>query len=178
MINLNGVQKFWYEANGNMTRMDSAGVTQIHNFDIENRLTSVQIGSSTTTFAYDAAGQRTKTARSTGGTIYYPFPGYEEEVNGGTTTRRTTYSLAGQAVAVRVQVVGGSNSFYYLHTDHLGSTTALSTSGVPSSLVSGSTARYYPFGAWRTTPTQTLTDRGFTGHLENMEIGLVYMNAR
>jgi RHS repeat-associated protein len=81
-------------------------------------------------------------------------------------------------VAVRVQVVGGSSTVYYLHSDHLGSTTALSTSAVGGGLVSGSTARYYPFGAWRTTPTQTLTDRGYTGHLENMEIGLVYMRAR
>jgi hypothetical protein len=28
---------------------------------------------------------------------------------------------------VRVQVVGGSNTVYYLHSDHLGSTTALSS---------------------------------------------------
>jgi hypothetical protein len=68
-------------------------------------------------------------------------------------------------VAVRVQVVGGSNSFYYLHSDHLGSTTALSTSAVGGGLVAGSTARYLPFGAWRTTPTQTLTDRGSSGLL-------------
>jgi hypothetical protein len=66
--------------------------------------------------------------------------------NHSTTTRRTTYSLAGQAVAVRVQVVGGSNS-YYLHSDHLGSTTVLSTSGVGGGPVAGSTARYLPFGA-------------------------------
>ena len=85
---------------------------------------------------------------------------------------------AGQAVAVPVQVVGGSNTVYYLHSDHLGSTTALSSSAVGGGLISGSTTRYYPFGAWRTIPTQTLTDRGFTGHLENMEIGLVYMRAR
>ena len=79
---------------------------------------------------------------------------------------------------MRVQVVGGSNTVYYLQTDHLGSTTALSSLAVGGGLVSGSTARYLPFGGWRTTPTQTLTDRGYTGHLENMEIGLVYMNAR
>jgi RHS repeat-associated protein len=130
----------------------------------------------TTTSVNGEAGQRTQ--QPNGVKTYYPFPGYEEEVNGSTTTRRTTYSLGGQAVAVRVQVVGGSNTVYYLHSDHLGSTTALSSSAVGGGLVSGSTARYLPFGAWRTTPTQTLTDRGYTGHLENMEIGLVYMNAR
>jgi hypothetical protein len=107
------------------------------------------------------------------GAIYYPFPGYEEEVNGGSTTRRTTYSLAGQAVAVRVQVVGGSNTFYYLHTDHpsawlragLGSATSLSTSGVPGGLVSGAApALYYPFGDWRTESDTNpgISDRGYT----------------
>jgi hypothetical protein len=49
---------------------------------------------------------------------------------------------------------------------------------VPGSLVSGSIARYLPFGAWRTTPTQTLTDRGYTGHLENGYIKLLYMGSR
>jgi YD repeat-containing protein len=157
-----------------MTVRYHGSITYNQTFDIENRLVSVnKVGTGTTTFSYDAAGQRTKTTRSTGGTIYYPFPGYEEEVNGSTTTRRTTYSLAGQAVAVRVQVVGGSNTVYYLHSDHpsawlragLGSTTALSSSAVGGGLVSGSTARYLPFGAWRTTPTQTLTDRGCSGLL-------------
>ena len=51
---------------------------------------------------------------------------------------------------MRVQVVGGSNTVYYLHSDHLGSTTALSTSATGGGLVAGSKARYYPFGAWRT----------------------------
>jgi RHS repeat-associated protein len=32
--------------------------------------------------------------------------------------------------------------------------------------------------AWRTTPTQTLTDRGFTGHRHNNDLGLIYINAR
>ena len=40
------------------------------------------------------------------------------------------------------------------------------------------TARNYPFGAWRTTPSQTLTDRGYTGHRHNNDLGLIYMNAR
>ena len=64
----------------------------------------------------------------------------------------------------------------------LGSTVTMSTSS--GGVVSGSTARYYPFGGWRTEPTAGLTDRGFTGHLHNNlgsgadDIGLVYMAAR
>jgi RHS repeat-associated protein len=58
----------------------------------------------------------------------------------------------------------------------LGSSSVLVNSS--NGVVSGSTARYYPFGAYRTTPTQTITDRQFTGHQHNDDLGLIYMNAR
>jgi RHS repeat-associated protein len=38
--------------------------------------------------------------------------------------------------------------------------------------------RYYPYGQYRTEPTTQLTDMDFTGHRENRDIGLTYMNAR
>jgi RHS repeat-associated protein len=58
----------------------------------------------------------------------------------------------------------------------LGSSSVLVTSS--NGVVPGSTARYYPFGAYRTTPSQTITDRQFTGHQHNDDLGLIYMNAR
>ena len=94
----------------------------------------------------------------------------------------TSTAWASTAVARRVQVVGGSNTRYYLHSDHLGSTSLATTTA--GSLVAGSTSRYTPFGNWRTEPTANLTDRGFTGHMHNNlgsgaeDIGLVYMAAR
>jgi RHS repeat-associated protein len=39
-------------------------------------------------------------------------------------------------------------------------------------------ARYLPYGRWRTEPTADLTDRGYTGHKHNDDLGLIYMNAR
>jgi RHS repeat-associated protein len=43
----------------------------------------------------------------------------------------------------------------------------------------GSTTRYLPFGGYRgTPPSQAITDRDFTGQRENMELGLLYYNAR
>ncbi|MCB9431208.1 MAG: RHS repeat-associated core domain-containing protein [Ardenticatenaceae bacterium] len=45
-------------------------------------------------------------------------------------------------------------------------------------MVAGSLARYRPYGSYRTTPTQTLTDRDFTGQRENREFGLLYYQAR
>ncbi|MBE2201483.1 MAG: RHS repeat-associated core domain-containing protein, partial [Anaerolinea sp.] len=173
---------YCYDANGNMTKRVEGGVTTTQNFNVENELSSVVSGGNTTSFTYDAAGMRVKSVEPGGKTTYYAFPGYEEEVVGSTTTRRITYSVAGQAVALRVHVVGNNSALYYLHSDHLGSTSlATNTSG---GVISGSTARYTPFGDWRTEPTAGLTDRGFTGHMHNNlgsapeDIGLVYMAAR
>ncbi len=97
---------------------------------------------------------------------------------GETVIQRSSYTLLGQTIALKVS--GDPNSanngiFHYL-TDHLGSTSMLINSN--NGVVSGSEARYYPFGAWRgTTPSQTISERGYTGQRENMELGLVYMNA-
>lgn len=76
-----GGYTFGYDANGNMTsRTDVTGTyTQI--FNVENRLTGVtKSGEGTTTFVYDANGQRVMTVKPDGTIIYSPFPNYEEEV--------------------------------------------------------------------------------------------------
>jgi RHS repeat-associated protein len=178
-----GVSHFSYDATNMINRIESTVTYDPQEFDAQNRLISVnRVGTGTTTFAYDAAGIRVKTVHPGGKTSYFPFPGYEEEVNGSTTTRRITYAIAGQTVALRVQVVGtgGSNILYYLHSDHLGSTSLATTT--TGALVGNTTARYLPFGGFRTTPTAGLTDIGFTGHRHNnlpgSDLGLVYMNAR
>ncbi|MCB8952717.1 MAG: RHS repeat-associated core domain-containing protein [Ardenticatenales bacterium] len=45
-------------------------------------------------------------------------------------------------------------------------------------MVAGSRTRYLPFGAYRTAPSQTYTDRGYTGQKHNDDLGLIYYNAR
>jgi len=70
----------------------------------------------------------------------------------------TSYSAAGQAIALRVQIVSGSNTLYYLHSDHLGST-SLMTNSTNGNVIANTTARYYLFGGWRTEPAANLTDR-------------------
>jgi RHS repeat-associated protein len=76
--------------------------------------------------------------------------------------------------------MSGNNGLFFYYVDHLGSTSIMLRSN--GDFVSGSTARYHPFGGWRTTPNQTITDRGFTGHAHNNlganDLGLVYMGAR
>ncbi len=92
-------------------------------------------------------------------------------------TTRKTYSLAGQAIAVRVSgdPEAGNNGLFYIHSDHLGSTSVMSDE---SGAQVGPTTRYTPFGDYRTGGQSEITDRGYTGHRENRGIGLTYMNAR
>jgi len=138
----------------------------------------------------DAGGQRVLTTwpDDDGTVIYTPFPDFEREVaGGGGVTERTSYTLAGQLIAVRVKVSGGSNELYYTYTDHLGSVAAMSYSG--GTYRANSLARYDPFGNHRTLPgwiiNPGISDRGFTGHIHDntgayptQNIGLIYMNAR
>ncbi|MEM7803235.1 MAG: RHS repeat-associated core domain-containing protein [Chloroflexota bacterium] len=66
-------------------------------------------------------------------------------------------------------------TLHYIYTDHLGSAnTLVDQSG------SQTNSRFMPFGEIRSGGSELgdLTERGFTGHRENREIGLTYMNAR
>jgi RHS repeat-associated protein len=110
---------------------------------------------------------------------FYPFPNVEEEVNLNNQdyTLKYTYSSAGVAVAVRTKAKQGTtttNTLHYLYSDHLGSTSTVTN----SSGGQVQQTRFLPFGGYWGTPTQTVTDRGYTGHLHNDEVGLIYMNAR
>jgi RHS repeat-associated protein len=105
--------------------------------------------------------------------------GYEETVNGANTIKCSTYALVRQVIATRVtgDPVSSNNGLFFILSDHLGSTSLLTTSN--GSVVPGSATWYLPFGGYRgATPTQTITDRNFTGQRENLEIGLLYYNAR
>ena len=65
-----------------------------------------------------------------------------------------------------------------MYTDHLGNVGALSDKN--GSYTSGSLTLFRPFGEYRRTPSTNpdITDRAFTGHKHNDDLGLIYMNAR
>ncbi len=75
-------------------------------------------------------------------------------------------------------------NYDYTYADHLGNISAWTNAS--GALVSGSLARYEPYGGYRTKPASTvnpgISDRGFTGHRMNntgsYDLGLIYMNAR
>ncbi len=132
-------------------------------------------GGSATTFAYDANGIRTKTVQPGGITTYFPFPGYEVESPTSNPTVRITFSIAGQTIATRVSGDPVNNGLTYFYNDHLGSLSALrNPSGGRSASI-----YYLPFGNYRgAAPTQTVTDRDFTGQPQNRAVGLLYYQAR
>jgi hypothetical protein len=121
--------------------------------------------------------------------LQWRHPGY--------TITRKTYALAGRTIATRISGnQEGENGLFYIHSDH--ASTLLSTglgytsvmSNAAGQKVNESEARYLPlrqaqcrlFGGWRTTPSQTITDRGFTGHahnnLANNDLRLIHRGAR
>jgi RHS repeat-associated protein len=91
--------------------------------------------------------------------------------------RRSTYSLTGQVIAVRVSGdPAGNNGLHYVFSDHLGSASVVTDAG---GNVQGGVQRFYPFGGTRSAGGfDAITDRGFTGHKHNDSLGLIYMNAR
>ncbi|NHZ71872.1 MAG: hypothetical protein GWP17_02150 [Aquificales bacterium] len=117
------------------------------------------------------------TALTAGQTVTNTTNNETAQTGGETVIQRVTYSLAGQATAVRVtgDPDPTNNGLFYLHTDHLGSVSAMSDD---TGALVGEVTRYYPFGEYRTGGQSAITDRGFTGHKENRSLGLTYMNAR
>jgi YD repeat-containing protein len=55
-----GVQKYWYDANGNMTTRKVGAATYTLTYDAENRLISVTGGGVTASFVYDGDSRRVK----------------------------------------------------------------------------------------------------------------------
>ena len=96
------------------------GLTYTQTFDTENRLTAVLVSGQTTTFVYDPDGNMVKKIKPDGSKTLYVGGVYEvDKTSGGTVTRTVTYYPA--AGAMRINIVGGSNTLYYDLKDQLGS---------------------------------------------------------
>ena len=152
-----GANAYAYDANGNMINRAGDALA----YDAENRLTSITVGGTTTTYAYDGDGNRVKRSAN-GVTSYYIGNHYEVTVGGAT----KYYYFGKQRIALRNSV-----GVVYLHSDHLGSTSA--TSGATSSAQT-----YYPFGSIRMTTGSVPTDYGFTGQRKDASSNLMYYGAR
>jgi RHS repeat-associated protein len=63
VTHLGGVQKYWYDANGNMTKRIIGASTYNLTFDKENHLTGVS-GAATASFVYDGDGKRVRSVNA------------------------------------------------------------------------------------------------------------------
>ncbi|MCB0230002.1 MAG: hypothetical protein KDH90_12895, partial [Anaerolineae bacterium] len=161
---------YGYDGNGNQTSRTIGGVVYTFVFDYENRLTEVKQGTTTlATFLYDADGNRVKGTVNGTATVY--IAGIYEYQGGATTKyyeggglRRAGYST--------------NNGVFYMLSDHLKSTSAL----VARNGVLNVKYFYYPYGARRGVPFNTITARHFTGQYHETALpggeGLSYYGAR
>ena len=164
-----GTDDYAYDDNGNMTSRDIPSDTQTLTWDENHQLASVADTSVTTSFLYDADGNRVKTTTGSESTVYVGGGVYEYQTAGANTTETSYYTLGGRSVAVR-----NDSDLHYLAQDHLGSTSLTRDES------SGSVAvhRYSPYGAPRGSSAPTETDHTYTGQIADAATDLMFYNAR
>jgi RHS repeat-associated protein len=155
---------YQYDAAGNMTQDASHSYT----YDAENRLTTVD-GGSTATYVYDAEGDRIEKIAGGVTTVYYydPVGNLTTETNGGDTLNIGYVYSGGQLLA---EYEGGSTLF--VHKDHLGSTRVMTA-------MNGSVSDsmdYLPYGELLSGGGSTT--HKFTGKERDAESGLDNFGAR
>jgi len=128
VTHLGGEEKYQYDANGNMIERTSGSRTYQHQFDVENRLRLVTdtLSGTVTTVAYDGDGTRIWQSDGVTTTVYLDDL-VEVSIGPGGRFTRTYYYAGGQRIGMRT-FDGEYAQLYYLHGDHLGST-SLATYG-------------------------------------------------
>lgn len=167
---------YGYDANGNLA--SRAG--QTFSFDIGNRLGASSQGGG---YVYDGHGRRVAMSGNDGSTRRYVY-GQDGQLlwstisGGGHAAANTAYlHLQGRQVAeVKYPTGSSTGTPNYVHTDVLGSPVARTNA---SGGVLGTT-QYEPFGrTWSgTNPGPASSIVGFTGHVNDPETGLVYVQQR
>ncbi|HCU48719.1 MAG TPA: hypothetical protein DGG94_02645, partial [Micromonosporaceae bacterium] len=140
-------------------------------WDVQGRLQSVAGPGGTTSFGYDASGQRLLRRTPDGRATLY-FAGHEITVNanGSPVTSVRPYTFDREVVATRT--LAGVD---YLVSDATGSVEM----SVPSGGTPSASRAYDPYGRVRAqTGGDMATDRGFAGQIEDASTRLSYLNAR
>jgi RHS repeat-associated protein len=154
-----------YDLNGNVTQAGTRTLT----WNANDRPTQMTLGGLTTTFTYDAAGERLKKTSSQG-TFRYPF-GDDYQIAGSV---RTKYiSVEGLGVLAKRVGSGTGAVTSWIHTDRLGSIQAVSNG--TGQVVHRRT--YRPFGE-TLTQTGASESRGWIDQRNDPETGLTYLHAR
>ena len=160
---------YGYDANGNRT--SGRGDSNI-SWNADNQLTGLTHSGTAESYTYDGDGNRVKrVAGST--TTYYVGTALEKAVTSGVETNHFLYSFGGTVVAERA-TTSSTNVLTYLHADHLGSVSLVTSTGGGQLYVQ----EFTPWGSVRTggVPASTTT-LNYTGQRLD-GTGLLYYNAR
>jgi len=125
----------------------------------------------TSTYTYDASGQRVKVV-SGGVTTIYPTKSYNVDSMG----KKIKHIMAGNGMVATIETSGVTTTPHYISTDHLtGSNVVSSVTGTLEELMD-----YYPFGSIRLDEKSGAFNeqRKFIGQEYDVDTGLNYLNAR
>ena len=146
---------------------------------------SIARGSALIAFAHDSEHHRYKQMNPTGETLYLAGSGVMAErlLGAGGVVQWTNYlSAGGEMVAMRVDRSDATTYTRYFHKDHLGSIATITDAA-------GAVVERLSYDAWgkrrfpngQDDPSGSIasqTTRGFTGHGQLADVGLIHMNGR
>ncbi len=172
LSSLSGTQyvNFGYDANGNITQRGA----QSFSFDIGNRMTAAP--GKAAKYIYDAEGRRSWTTYDDGS---YSGAAYTQDgklmITGHSQLGTNWYIyLGGKQIAQHIHKPGIGMEVKYIHTDALGSPVARTDASGQQS----NRTQYEPYGGTHAGGVPAGLEPGFTGHVNDAETGLVYMQQR
>lgn len=166
-----GTDSYGYNGTGAMTTRTVAGTAATLTWSPEQKLTSVTIGGTTSSFVYDASGNRLLRVTPTETVVY--LDGQELRRAGSVTTATRYYTSGGTAVAMRTGATG--TPLTWLLSDGQNSTQIT----IAASSLTPTRRRYLPYGGLRgTAALPPGTDRGWIGQNADPTTGLLSLGAR
>jgi len=145
--------------------------TEVLAWDDEGHLKSLTKVTDTTSYLYDADGQRLTRKDTTGTTLYLPGGNELHLDKSGKVTGTRYYSPAGETLAMRT-----GNKLTFTLTDHHNTTTTQITADSAQTVTRRKTTI---FGAPRgVQPTNWIGDKAFVGGTHDQDTGLTHLGAR
>jgi|GEM_PF-2199959 len=169
---------FAYDANGNLDTLDGTPMISWSSYDKPVAITTASVS-----YGFDYGPDRARYRKvHNGQTTHYVGKNFEAiNASGvGFDTHRHYVRANGRVVMIR-EDVNGAVTHRYVHTDHLGSITALTDEAT------GTVVARYSYDAWglRRNPTTwqpgpvaSFERRGYTGHEHLDHVGIIHMNGR
>ncbi|MFF0312627.1 RHS repeat domain-containing protein [Streptosporangium sp. NPDC004379] len=166
-----GTDVFAYDETGNTTRRKVGAADQTLVWDAEGNLESVTEAGRTTSYVYDADGERLLRRTPTDATLYIDDMELRLDIAKDVVECTRYYTIGDETIAVRTP----DNRVYFLASDHQGTAQAAVNGGTGDVAVRRTT----PFGEDRgPQPAWWPGQRGFVGGVRDTSTGLVELGAR